>query len=158
MSDIISIQGGTIANSNGNTLENFVANILTAKNYTLLEGSLFTAALNGKQAIYSKQVYVGESIYDTPLRSDFYIYHPDKWKDGLIIECKWQQSGGSVDEKYPFLVLNIKEKFPAKTIVVLDGNGYKPGAKQWLERQKDSKLLHVLSMTEFLVLCNQGFL
>jgi hypothetical protein len=32
-----------------------------------------------------------------------------KFSDGLIIECKWQESAGSVDEKYPFVVLNIKK-------------------------------------------------
>lgn len=50
------------------------------------------------------------------------------WPDGLVIQCKWQASSGSVEEKYPFEVLNIqKDEYP--TIIVLDGGGYSKGSE-----------------------------
>ena len=67
----------------------------------------------------------------------------------LVIESKWQQSTGSVDEKFPYLVLNIKSRTPFKTVVVLDGGGYKPNAAKWLRAQTDDKLIHVFDMAEF---------
>ena len=77
------------------------------------------------------------------------LYHPVKHPGKLIIECKWQQIAGSVDEKYPYTVQNIRERYPCRTIILLDGNGYKPGAKEWLCSQVDDKLLAVFSMSEF---------
>ena len=87
---------------------------------------------------------------------DFHLFHPEKHPDGLIIESKWQQSVGSVDEKYPYLVLNIKTKYPAKTIIILDGRGYKPKAKIWLRSQIGNNLIAVFDMSEFQVWANKG--
>jgi DNA adenine methylase len=84
------------------------------------------------------------------------LYHPTKWAACLVIESKWQQSGGSVDEKYPYMVLNLKEQSPVQSIVVVDGNGQKAGSVKWLRQQTDQKLLHVLSMAEFQRWVNKG--
>jgi DNA adenine methylase len=77
------------------------------------------------------------------------VYHPSKHADCLVIEAKWQQANGSVDEKFPYLVMNIREQYPYAAIVVLDGGGFKEGAKDWLRRQVDDKLVHVFNMMEF---------
>ncbi len=92
---------------------------------------------------------IGESIYHTQLKADFILYHPEKHKDGLIIEAKWQQVGGTTDEKYPYLVLNIQQKYPAKTIILLDGDGYRKMAAEWLKSQIGNNLKSVLTMAEF---------
>jgi len=148
--------GGKTANINGNELEVFIESILIRKGYQYVEKSRFKPAVFLEQPIYSSQVYAGQSIYDTKLYCDFYIYHPELWKEGLIIESKWQQVGGSVDEKYSFLVLNIKQKYPSKTIVLLDGGGYKKQAEEWLRQQTDDKLLKVMNMSEFQRWANKG--
>jgi len=80
---------------------------------------------------------------------DFLLFHPTRHPDNLIIESKWQESKGSVDEKFPFLVANIRERYPHATIVVLDGGGYKKQANLWLRAQIDRRLLHVFNMQEF---------
>lgn len=67
----------------------------------------------------------------------------------LIIESKWQQSGGSVDEKYPYLVQNIKKQGIYDTIIIIDGDGYKKEALKWLNDQVGSNLIEVFSMSEF---------
>jgi hypothetical protein len=46
------------------------------------------------------QLPVGSTIYDTERKCDFFIINSGKFPKGLIIECKWQKSKGSVDEKY----------------------------------------------------------
>ncbi len=67
------------------------------------------------------------------------------------MESKWQEIGGSVDEKFPYLVDNIYQLYPCPTIIVYGGKGAKRGAIDWLRRQADgTHLVAVLSLEEFL--------
>lgn len=98
-----------------------------------------------------RQEAVGTNIYGGQTRADFYIEGTPVFPNGLIIESKWQESMGSVDEKYPYLVENIKSCYPAPTIVVIGGAGIREGAEQWLRDQVDGDQLYaVFSMEEFL--------
>jgi hypothetical protein len=117
----------------------------------------FDAARSLEQPIYAKQYALCESIYGHVIKCDFILYHPKLWTECLVIESKWQQVSGSVDEKYPYTVINLKEQSPVQSIIVVDGNGQKKGAIAWLRRQVDGqKLLHVLSMAEFQKWVNKG--
>lgn len=99
-----------------------------------------------------KQVTLGKDIYDTETRCDFLVYGVPGLESGLIIESKWQGSSGSVDQKFPFLVKNITEKYPHPTIVVIGGAGMRPGAIKWLREQVDGqKLIAVYSFEEFML-------
>lgn len=52
----------------------------------------------------------------------------------IRIECKWQGSLGSVDEKLPYLYLNLVERIPEnEIIVIIEGKGMKKGAIPWLK-------------------------
>lgn len=157
------ITHGALANKTGNNLEKFVKDSLEANGYTpfnlQFKKQLFKnyKIIGGKQ--YATQVPVGKNIYDGTRVCDFFVINPNKFPEGLIIECKWQQVAGSVDEKYPFLYFNIiKTKIP--TIVLLDGGGCKKSAKEWLKRmaRKEKLLVDVWNMTEFQIQVNKGFL
>lgn len=154
-------QGGTIANLNGNELERFVIDVLVRKGYEYIEPKLFHGFCEvSEQKVFSHQVTVGKTIYDTTRRCDLIVFNPN-WKGKnhkaiRIIECKWQESAGSVDEKYPFLVLNIK-KLEYDTYILLDGSGYKQGAEDWLRSQVSGNLLGVFSMRQFQKEINKGF-
>lgn len=137
------LRHGAQANYTGNSLEGFVYNTLIRKGYDLVEHDAFEAGRFMDQPIFTTHYPIAKSIYDTQLFCDFLLFHPTKHPDDLIIESKWQQSRGSVDEKFPFLVMNIKERYPHATIIVLDGDGYKPKADAWLRARIDGKLLHV---------------
>lgn len=149
--------GGGQANYTGNALEQFVENRLVASGYVYIKPRQFETATYNEQAIYTRRFHAGTSIYGTPLYADFAIYHPQKWPDCLILEAKWQQAGGSVDEKYPYLVLNIENCHCYATVLLLDGKGYKKGAERWIRSQAGTaKLLHVFSMAEFHTWANKG--
>jgi hypothetical protein len=127
-----------------------VLHALEDNKYAFIPRARFLAACCLPQPLFTRQLNTCESIYGTQIFSDFMIYHPQKWPEKLIIECKWQQASGSVDEKYPYNVLNIREKYPSPCVILLDGEGYKTGAAEWLRRQVDGKkLLAVLSMVQF---------
>ena len=141
---------GARANRASKALIKFVKRILDDAGYTFIERRKFDTATFLRQPIYTQDYKVGESIYNRPLTCDFILLHPEKYPDRLIIECRWQQSRGSVDQKFPYLVRNIQEKFPCPAIIVLDGSGYHSGAAEWLRNQVDGeKLLEVFSMSEF---------
>ena len=133
----IPVIGGSQANKTGNALERFVGNILAENGYTEFwdhKEQIFTNrdSVGGKQ--FARQVPCGTSIYETKRKCDFLVINKAQFPEGLIIECKWQESNGSVDEKYPFTVFNIL-KIGVPTIILLDGGGYKKQAMEWLKSQ-----------------------
>ncbi|MBC5826109.1 MAG: hypothetical protein GIW99_00205 [Candidatus Eremiobacteraeota bacterium] len=162
MSSEITSKFESKSNATGNRLERFVEHALIDKGYTEFWNHKATAfesraAIGGKQ--YLRQLPVGTTIYNTPRKADFFIINAERFPNNLIIECKWQQVGGSVDEKYPFLLFNIiKTGIP--TVVLLDGSGYKPAAMAWLKEQvnENGALIGVLTMAEFHTKINNRFL
>jgi hypothetical protein len=150
-------QGGKTANETGKILENFINDTLLRRGYEFVNKNKFEIARSLNQKIYTTQMVLCETVYNTKWNVDFVLHNPKEPPLSLIIECKWQQSGGSVDEKYPYLIQNIKEKSPYPAIILLDGEGYKSGAKEWLKLQVDNKkLLGVFNMGEFTRWANLG--
>ncbi|BAY19549.1 hypothetical protein NIES2109_46310 [Nostoc sp. HK-01] len=153
---------GKRANQAGKILESNVEAILTGHGYFqvgnhVTKEYLLTAHLLPKR--YAKQVYIGAGIYNTLLKVDFYVVGLPSIPTGLIIECKWQESGGSVDEKFPYLSMNIQEYYPAPAIVVIGGEGMREGAIQWLRQQVklNHNLLGVYSLDRFIAWANKSF-
>ena len=152
---------GSKANKTGKNLERFVEATLKSLGYTHQHNSRRIQSEENETRIryYMKQVQLGKTIYNTNRKADFVVFHPKLFPNSLIIECKWQQTPGSVDEKYPFLIENI-EKARLTTIILIDGDGYKPGALEWLRKQekKIDCLQGVWNMKEFQSEINNGFL
>lgn len=144
------MSNGRQANLSGKRLEDYVAAILDDFGYSRVASKhFFDLKSSAKEPIYARQCYAGTSLYNRRRRVDLILYHPEKWTDCLVIQCKWQASSGSVDEKYPFEVLSIN-KNPYSTIIVLDGGGYSAVSGEWL-RSKAGKgnLIHVHDLGEF---------
>lgn len=149
--------GGTQANYTGNALEQYVEHRLVQAGYVRVKPQQFRPGVYLGQPIYARRFHAGTSIYNTPIFADFTIFHPAKWPDCLIIEAKWQQVVGSVDEKYPYLVLNIQYRYCYSSILLLDGGGYKKGAESWIRSQAgNGNLLHVFNMAQFQTWANKG--
>lgn len=137
------------ANRSGSRLEANVADILEEHDYRQVLPVRFFPMREMEQPIFTRQCEIGKDIYGKRRRVDLILYHPRLWKDCLVIQCKWQAASGSVEEKYPFEVLSIGLN-SFDTLVVLDGGGYSPGAKQWLTLQSGkNRLIEVLSLGEF---------
>lgn len=153
--------GGSRANRTGRLLENFVENLLRDFDYVRQGKTRQLRNALPEARVYWRQYPVGKGIYETEVKVDFLIYNPEVHDIGgpRIIETKWQQVGGSVDEKFPYLVQNIRTRYPHKTLVLIDGDGFKDGAKKWLRRQQGGNLERVfLSMGEFQAYANNGHL
>jgi len=102
-------------------------------------------------------VHVGLTCYGLPWYVDAVIENATAYRHGLIVECKWQESDGSADEKFPYLVMNARRNI-RPTIVVyagrnarVQGEGMRQEAIDWLKRQVDSEhVLAVLTLEELI--------
>jgi hypothetical protein len=55
-------------------------------------------------------------------------------KGDVRIITRWQQDGGSTDEKFPFLFENVRDRMPEMTIwIYVDGGAARPKALTWLQ-------------------------
>lgn len=158
---------GALANHYGSTLEQTVIGTLASKGFQ---------AVPYREYIKKPESYGGElllrnvpftTIYGHPGNTEFLI-RSERYRLEIRVECKWQQSSGSVDEKFPYTYLNCIEAMPeAEIIILVDGGGAKPGAVSWLRLAAESgryardghrdKHVRVMSLAEFLVWANKTF-
>jgi len=117
--------------------------------------------------------YPHPSLYGTPGKKEALVVAPDG--DGfftpdeqgctrIIIEAKWQDSSGSVDEKLPYLWEAFHTSPVRNWVVVLDGRYWKTGrgkaAVSWLGHkagQFDDCTLRVLDRKGFIELAMQAW-
>lgn len=155
-------QGGKAVTS-GNVLENSVEGALLGHRYVQVGADLprkqrltHLLTANHVPKRYARQVYVGPGIYGSDIYVDFYIMGNAAISAGLIIECKWQQTSGSVDEKLPYLNFNIQNCYPTQALVLIDGGGMKTQAISWLSTQvkHNQNLFAVYDLREFIIWSN----
>lgn len=105
------------------------------------------------------------SIYGHNAKSEFVLVDPER-NFRMRIECKWQATPGSVDEKFPYLYLNAIERMPEPTVMlIIDGGGAKPFAIDWLrtvaqERRyisDDNKTIIVTDLAGFINWMNRHY-
>ena len=131
---------GAQANSTGKVAETIIEAVLIKLGYRPI-----------------RQKPVGIGIYGTPIQADFFVERAPGFPAGLIIESKWQGSSGSADEKYPYLVENIRYCYPCPVIILADGDGARPGAIRWLRDQADGQMIHaVFTLKELVTWCNRN--
>ena len=148
--------GGSGANKSGQRLEDFVASILEEHDYRFIERDKFFPMQKMQQAIYTRQYETNIDIYGRKRTVDFILYHPALYQNCLVIQCKWQAVSGTVEQKYPFEVLNITQD-GYDTIIILDGRGYSQGARQWLLNQAGKlHLKYVFDQSEFQRFASSG--
>lgn len=98
------------------------------------------------------------NLYGRPMKVDFYVWHPEKYPDGLIIESKSQEDSGSVDEKFPYLIWGLKAT-GIPSILLLLCPGAKPYAIAWCLQQQEGQHFRVFPTWEtFTAACNRGLL
>ena len=132
-------------------LHSAVLQWLSQHHYEAVPAERFEAAKILGQRIFARELPLGKGIYDTDLTCDFAISHPDATGGDVLVECHWQESSGSTDEKYPYFVKNIENRYPTgvRVIILLGGGGYRQGAMDWLRSQVGNRLRHVVTLDGF---------
>ncbi|MBC8196914.1 MAG: 4-diphosphocytidyl-2C-methyl-D-erythritol kinase [Candidatus Marinimicrobia bacterium] len=158
---------GRKTNISGTQLEKAVQTVLIEKGFEIEMYSKWIKNIKnyGNEILLKNAPF--KTIYQHKGRTEFLLLSK-KYSLKIRIECKWQQSMGSVDEKLPYLYLNTIEAMPEKDIIILiDGDGFKPGAKDWLRdavkrkkyttiKNNDTNIL-VFSLAEFFTWANNIF-
>jgi hypothetical protein len=138
---------GSKANFTGKGLEDDVENFLADKG---IQSMMFSdwahdrePILLGTDGILLKNVPY-TTIYGGNGRGEFVLSVNGK-KD-VRIECRLQNVAGSVDEKLPYLfetAIAFEERI---VILVVEGDGYKKGAKEWLRSRCEGVLYKTILM------------
>jgi hypothetical protein len=146
-------QQGQQANSNGKNFESDIAHRLRTAGYV----SAPKVIASPTSPYFVPQCgTLFHTIYHTKLVTDFYVWHPHKHPQGLIIEAKYQAVGGSVDEKFPYLVFSLKAtQTPAMLLLI--GSGARREAVAWCEAQQTEHFMVLTTWEAFIGLCNRGF-
>jgi hypothetical protein len=156
---------GNIANSSGNVLEQTVVSTFKAKGFEVIKYRVWDKNKEkyGDELLLENVPFV--SIYGHKGNTEF-LLKSKKYNLEIRIECKWQQSAGSVDEKFPYLYLNCVESMPENDIIIIvDGGGYKDGALKWLKESSEIgkyqdtnvKNIQIMSLVEFITWANKKF-
>ncbi|MGE0388006.1 MAG: PD-(D/E)XK nuclease superfamily protein [Gammaproteobacteria bacterium] len=159
-------QGGNAVRT-GNVLEAVVTGTFTAHGFQCVAFNAWQKAPEN----FSRELLLHNVPYTTIYGGrGFTEFQVASERHNLLarIECKWQQTTGSVDEKLPYTYLSCVEAIPEPFVIILiDGDGFRPGAIQWLRDaarkrlyippEKPDKRIAVMNTTEFLTWCNQLF-
>jgi len=161
---MVRTQGGT-ANHQGRILERTVVPTFESHGFEVVSYSAWSKKPNdyGTELLLKHVPYT--TIYNQKGFTEFLV-KSKRFGLEVRIECKWQQSSGSVDEKLPYLYLNCIETMPETDIIIIaGGGGMKPGAIPWLKdavgrsRYKltgmPEKNIQVFSVEEFMTWANK---
>src|SRR3989338_3564373 len=151
----------------GNVLEQTVKGSFLGKKFEIVNFRKWKGnpGKYGEELLLTNVPY--ETIYGHKGNTEF-LLKSKRYRKEIRIECKLQQGPGSVDEKLPYLYLNMVEKIPEnEIIVVIDGDGWKAGSIPWLKNavknkmysneSLQNKMLRVFNLREFVTWVNQEF-
>tara|TARA_R100001082_G_C4332326_1_gene146234 strand:- start:98 stop:589 length:492 start_codon:yes stop_codon:yes gene_type:complete len=142
---------GTKANKNGLSLEDSVEDCVVAHLFVPSERYSKTDV---REDILLKGVPYTNIYGSNRCRSEFVLCLEGR---KIRIECKAQHSAGSVDEKLPYLYMNFTQTIEEdEAIIVIEGDGFKKGAKEWLRSMCKGTKVRVMSFAEFREECLKG--
>lgn len=159
---------GAQANKNGKVFEEMLLPVFQRAGFEIfMQGELkkkkIQKKLNAcKRYVIKQATYT--TIYNHKGQTEYVIVSEER---RIRVEVKYQAASGSVDEKYPYMLLNGIYQYPENEVVfIVDGGGFKPGAKEWIKKQLDDnwldykskgKDIKLMSITEFVSWFNRQF-
>ena len=137
---------GQKACKTGAMLENIIESILISSGFQKIKERKTPLAkliemFSGKKW-FARQYrgLIGE--YGEVVNVDFLLCDSNKYQCGLVIEVKYQKVPGSVDEKYPYIILNMKKwnRQGIKAAIFFEGNGYRESALKWCQENANEDI------------------
>ncbi len=103
---------------------------MTGNEYKKLIGRYIAAAYGHRGLEVYEEVSLGTSIIGKQRRIDLFVLGPDA--QALCVECKFQDSSGTADEKIPYALNDMAaQRIPG--VIVYAGNGFSPGVSHLLQ-------------------------
>lgn len=147
------MSSGLNANLSGKELENSVEKLLESSGFIVLKNKEFEHFKN--KGLLPKRYVVKDvpykNIYGEMGKTEFVIHSDELEENALFsstkkgfdcrIECKRQSVKGSVDEKFPNLLLNAEQAYPEKNVIIIaELPGARNGAVNWLEEAVKNRI------------------
>lgn len=158
----MTLSQGAKANKNGKIFENMMLPIFKEHGFTVLKETEFNKLkeYNTDKYVLTNAKY--QTIYGRNGVTEFLILYGNR---RIRVEDKYQSQQGSVDEKFPYMYLNGVMAYPEKEIIfVVDGGGFKPESRKWLQERINEKWLNeynkdikLMTMIEFVNWFNDEF-
>lgn len=158
---------GAAANRNGKVMEKAILSAFEEHGFRVfryVEVRDKPSKVDGLDRYVLKNVPYTSIYGSSRCRTEYVIHYEDR---AIRVECKWQSSSGSVDEKFPYLWRNAVEQYPESEIILLvDGDGYRECARNWLQTmiaendgdyESRGKDIELMTLTEFLKWFNEEF-
>ena len=138
---------GQRANKSGQRLEQQVENIICKFDVIATKDLTNFNNLSINRILYKNVPYT--NMYGGGSKGEFVL---SIYGTKIRIECRCQNVRGSVDEKYPYLLGNGVSCNENIVILVLDGDGARIEAKNWLinnAKNVSTKKVKVMGLTAF---------
>ncbi len=111
---------------------------MTGNDYRKLIGNYIANTYGPRGLEVYEEVNLGTSIIGKQRRIDLFVLGPND--QPLVVECKYQDSAGTADEKIPYALQDMAA-LRAPSVLVYAGGGFSPG------------VLHLLQGSEFGAYC-----
>jgi hypothetical protein len=98
------------------------------------------------------------SPYRTPsgqYTPDFYLWHPDKYPEGCVLECKYQETKGTADEKLRH-VMHCLWSTGLPSILLVIGKGFRPTWQEECKKYETARFIVITSFDEWIQRLNRG--
>ncbi len=137
-------EGTNAPTQSGRLLEGAIEGILREKGFQIVQFSAWNESQlhrNPSQKFVIKDAPYN-SIFGHRAKIEFLIVTHNRQ---VLVETKRQKHPGSTDEKLPYVYQNAVNNLPEReTVLVMSGQGWKPGARAWIEKQaKETDGFHV---------------
>lgn len=111
---------------------------MTGADYRKLVGRYVVNAFSSRGLKVYEEVALGTSIIGKQRRVDLFVTGPNERV--LVIECKYQESAGTADEKIPYALRDM-EALRVDGVIAYAGQGFSAG------------VLHLLQSSEYAAYC-----
>lgn len=120
---------------------------MTGAEYANLVASYIARRFGGRGLQVYREVRIGKTIIAKNRCVDVFCVAEDS-RDAFAIECKFQDSEGTVDEKIPY-ALDDLQALPMRGCIAYAGKGFSKGVLHMLEASPDAAYcLPLVSQTE----------
>jgi hypothetical protein len=103
---------------------------MTGNDYRRWVGNYIVSAYGARGLEVYEEVQLGTSIIGKQRRIDLLVIGPER--QALVVECKYQDSAGTADEKIPYALDDMATlRLPA--VLVYAGSGFSPGVLHLLQ-------------------------
>ena len=125
-----------MSSTSGQSFEKTVESIIESTGISSLDYSNADEYKNLSNALVKRVPF--QSIYNKKSKTEFVLCTKGR---KIRIECKFQATRGSADEKFTYAYLNAIESQPEEEIIfVIDGNGYTPQALELIKNATKENL------------------